>query len=52
MAAPETRTPARTALDAFISHLAGRRLAASTQRIRRHFLDEYLHHAQQAAGTV
>ena len=52
MPAPVGRTPARDALDDFIRHLAGRRFAASTQRIRRHFLDEYLHHAQQAAGTV
>ena len=46
------RTPARNAVDDFIRHLADERFAASTQRIRRHFLDEYLHHAQQAAGTV
>ena len=52
MPAPDDRTPARDALDRFIRHLAGRQFAASTQRIRRHFLDEYLHHAQQAAGTI
>jgi hypothetical protein len=52
MPAPNARTPARDALDAFIRHLADRQFAATTQRIRRHFLDEYLHHAQQAAGTI
>jgi hypothetical protein len=52
MAAPNARTPARDALDAFVRHLADRQFAATTQRIRRHFLDEYLHHAQQAAGTI
>jgi hypothetical protein len=52
MPAPDDRTPAGDALDGFIRQLAGRRFAASTQRIRRHFLEEYLHHAQQAAGTI
>jgi len=45
-------TPAHDAVDDFIRQLADRRFTAVTQRIRRHFLDEYLHHAQQAAGTV
>jgi hypothetical protein len=45
-------TPARDALNAFSRHLAQRQFAAVTQRIRRHFLDEYLEHAQQAAGTI
>lgn len=52
MPALDARTPARDALDLFIRHLADRQFAASTRRIRRHFLDEYLHHAQQAAGTI
>jgi len=54
MPAPEAgdRRPARDAIDDFIRHLAGRQLAITTRRIRRHFLDEYLQHAQQAAGTV
>ncbi len=52
MAAPDARTPAHEALDDFLRYLAGRQFAASTRRIRRHFLDEYLHHAQQAAGTI
>ncbi|HUY50681.1 MAG TPA: hypothetical protein VMV92_34070 [Streptosporangiaceae bacterium] len=51
MPAPEARTPARDALDDFIRHLAGRQFAVTTLRIRRVFLDEYLHHAQQAAGS-
>src|ERR1039458_6611139 len=52
MPAPDARTSARDALDEFIRHLAGRQFAAVTQRIRRHFLEEYLQHAQQAAGTI
>ena len=51
MPAPETRTSAREALEEFIRHLADRQFAVTTRRIRRHFLDEYLRHAQQAAGT-
>jgi hypothetical protein len=52
MPAPEARTSARDALDDFIRHLADRQFAVSTRRIRRHFLDEYLHHAQRAAGAI
>ncbi len=52
MQAPDARTSARDALDRFIRHLAGRRFAAATQRIRRHFLDGYLQHAQQATGRI
>ncbi len=52
MQAPDARTSARDALDRFIRHLAGRQFAAATQRIRRHFLDEYLQHAQQATGRI
>ncbi len=53
MSAPgETRRPARGAINDFIRHLADRQFAVTTQRIRRHFLDEYLLHVQQAAGTV
>ncbi len=44
-------TPAASAIDDFARQLAERQFAASTQRIRRHFLEEYLRHAQQAAGT-
>jgi hypothetical protein len=52
MPAPNPRTPARDAVNDFIRHLADREFAASTRRIRRHFLQEYLHHAQQAADTA
>lgn len=51
MPSPGARTPAPAAIDGFIRHLAERQLAATTQRIRRHFLDEYLRHAQEAAGA-
>jgi site-specific recombinase XerD len=43
--------PAQAAVDAFLRHLATRKLADTTIRIRRHYLGEYLQHAQQAAGT-
>ncbi len=52
MPALDARTPAREALDQFTRHLADRQFAVTTRRIRRHFLDEYLHHVQQAAGTT
>jgi hypothetical protein len=51
MPVPDVRTSARDAVDDFIRYLADRQFAVITRRIRRHFLDEYLHHAQQAAGT-
>jgi len=38
------------AISAFIQELADRGFAASTRRIRRHFLNEALRHAQQDAG--
>jgi site-specific recombinase XerC len=49
MPATDSTAPARDAIDAFIGHLTERELAASTRRIRRHYLTEYLRHAQQAA---
>jgi hypothetical protein len=52
MPAPDTRTSARNAIDDFIRHLADRQFSATTRRIRRHFLSEYLQHAQQAADTA
>ena len=52
MAGPQTGKPARAAVDDFIGHLIGRRLAVTTWRIRRHFLEEYLHHAQRSAGST
>jgi site-specific recombinase XerD len=51
MPGPDARTPAGAAIDDFIRHLSDRQFASSTRRIRRHFLDEYAQHAQQAAGT-
>jgi len=35
------RTTARDAIDDFLRHLADRRLAVTTRRIRGHFLEEY-----------
>jgi hypothetical protein len=46
------RTTARDAIDDFLRHLADRRLAVTTRRIRGHFLEEYLHHAQEATGSI
>jgi hypothetical protein len=51
MPATDATATARDAIDAFIGHLAERELAASTRRIRKHYLGEYLRHAQQAAGA-
>jgi hypothetical protein len=48
--APDASTPAREAIDAFLRHLADRDLSATTRRIRKTYLNEYLHHAQQAAA--
>jgi hypothetical protein len=42
-------TPARDAIDAFVADLGERGSAASTRRIRKHFLDEYLRHALRGA---
>src|SRR5208282_5550368 len=50
MPAPGDRS-ARKAIDDFVRHLTDRQFAITTRRIRKHFLDEYLQHAQ-AAGTV
>jgi hypothetical protein len=47
-----TRTSVRDAIDEFIRHLADRQLSVTTRRIRRHFLNEYLRHVQQAADTT
>jgi hypothetical protein len=52
MSAPGAHTPAGEAVNAFIGHLAGLQFAVTTQRIRRHFLEEFLNHARQAAGTA
>ncbi len=50
MPALDAGTHARDAIDEFIRQLADRGLSASTRRIRKTFLTEYLRHAQQAAG--
>lgn len=52
MSDPQNRRSARGAVDDFIRHLADRGFAASTRRVRKHFLDEFLQHAQQAAGRT
>ena len=52
MSVPDARSPASGAVDDFIRDLASRQFSSTTRRIRRHFLDEYLQHAQEAAGTV
>ena len=49
---PGAHAPASGAVDDFIRHLASRQFSSATRRIRRHFLDEYLQHAQEAAGTI
>jgi hypothetical protein len=41
---------ARDAVDEFLRELARRELAVETRRVRGHFLDEFLHHAEEAAG--
>jgi integrase len=51
MADPDAGRPASEVIGEFIEHLAERGFAASTRRIRRHFLTEYLSHAQQRAST-
>jgi hypothetical protein len=51
MSAPDASTPARDAIDAFLRHLAERDLSATTRRIRKTYLNEYLRHAQQAAAA-
>jgi integrase len=50
MQAPDASTPARDAIDAFLQHLADRDMSATTRRIRKTYLNEYLRHAQQAAA--
>ena len=52
MSTGESRRPADRAINDFIRHLANRDFSITTRRIRRHFLDEYLQHVQQAADTV
>ena len=52
MPALDASAPARDAIDEFLRHLAARDLSASTRRIRKTFLNEYLRHAQQAAAAA
>ncbi len=52
MADPDDRTPAKRAVDEFIRDLASRQFSATTRRIRRRFLEEYLAHAEKAAGRT
>ena len=52
MAPPGDRRSAQDAIDSFIRHLANRGFAATTRRIRGHYLDEYLQHAVQATGAA
>lgn len=44
-------TSASEAVDRFVRHLSGR-FSSTTVRIRGHFLDEYLHHVQEATERV
>jgi integrase len=50
MSATDVSTSARDAIDAFLRHLAERDLSATTRRIRKTYLNEFLRHAQQAAA--
>lgn len=52
MPVPDERTSARAAIDEFARHLADRQLSVTTRRIRRHYLNEYLHHALRAADAT
>ena len=52
MSAGESRRPAEKAINDFIRHLASRDFSITTRRIRRHFLEEYLQHVQEAADAV
>jgi hypothetical protein len=49
---PDASTPARDAIDAFLRHLADRDMSATTRRIRKTYLNEFLRHAQQAASQA
>jgi len=43
---------ASDAIDDFIRYLTARQFGGTTLRIRKHFLDEYLEHVQQAAQSI
>ncbi|MBV9447798.1 MAG: hypothetical protein JO345_18085 [Streptosporangiaceae bacterium] len=48
----EASTLARNAIDRFIRHLADLQFSVTTRRIRRHYLNEYLRHVQQAVDSA
>jgi hypothetical protein len=52
MPAPDASTPARDAIDAFVQSLADRGLSATTRRIRKIYLGEYLRHAQRTQAAA
>ncbi len=52
MSVPDARSPAAEAVGGFIRDLASRQFSSTTRRIRRHFLEEYLQHAREAAGAT
>jgi hypothetical protein len=52
MPASDADTSAPAAIDEFIRHLAEQGFAPATRRLRRHFLNEYLHHALNAADAA
>lgn len=52
MPVPDSSALASDAINAFIRHLADCEYAVGTRRIRRHFLEEYLRHARQAADSA
>jgi integrase len=51
MASAHPQEQAARAISAFVQDLADRGFAASTRRLRRHFLDEALRHARHDAGA-
>jgi hypothetical protein len=52
MPIPDAGSRGSGAINDFIRHLASHQFSSTTQRIRQHFLDEYLQHAQEATHTV
>jgi hypothetical protein len=52
MPIPDARSWGSSAVDGFIRHLASRQFSSTTLRIRQHFLEEYLQHAQEATSAV
>jgi hypothetical protein len=52
MPLPDARTSARDAINDFVRDLADRQFSATTRRIRRHFLSEFLQHAQRADDSA